>query len=651
MSATPSPDAVDHLARDFDQALDVLRQAPAFARPRYQPEVQRLAAGLLDSEPGVDALVARAGAFQEAGVFDGGPWKNPEGLVPRLVRGCLEGGGVYPIMECLSELRLLDLARHAEGADQEVARAFLEEALALNLDLLLPGATEESRAQATNRARARRVLERVLDLLSPPALLARVTDEATALAVQRRISTRALVRATRIGLRLAEAQQLEAPALTRFQRALDGPSPLSQAHRAPAAYRRELVVADPATVAGEAQALGESLRATGLACRQHAVLLRRLRKHPPELTAAALGLSEVGAAYLERDLELIRGLVSASIFPGTAQALYGLAQALERGILGRPEVSAGLRRLAELALCPRAREVLAGARPRPPDPQARLVAGALQVLGQPLGVSQGDHPTCQAARALSIWSQRFPGYLLEVLVTAARDDLVEMRFEGETLISSQLPPASLIEVESSLDPVSRVLVPHLDRLYQEMMRRVAARPEDGHRWVNPAMYTRSVPTGFASVFDKATGQVVDHPDFVRRFYATHHPLYDDDGGALAYPNPVGLCVTTSRGELLGLHAVTLQRVAEDPEGVLRVYFYNPNEEGRQNWGGGVTPSTQGCGELEGESSLPFEQFTSRLYAFHFNPYEQGDAFAVPQEVIEDVTRMARTTWGRRYVWR
>ena len=138
-------------------------------------------------------------------------------------------------------------------------------------------------------------------------------------------------------------------------------------------------------------------------------------------------------------------------------------------------------------------------------------------------------------------------------------------------------------------------------------------------------------------------------DFVRRFYATHHPAFND-GHELIYPNPVGLFVTNTHADLLGLHAVSLQRIKEDGDGVLRAYFFNPNNEGRQDWGQGIKPSIQGHGELEGESSLPFLEFVSRLYAFHFNPYEEGDAFAVPQGTVEQVTELARTSWGKAYTW-
>lgn len=39
-----------------------------------------------------------------------------------------------------------------------------------------------------------------------------------------------------------------------------------------------------------------------------------------------------------------------------------------------------------------------------------------------------------------------------------------------------------------VDPVSLILVPHLDRIYVEMGRLCGTRDDDLHRWINPEMY-------------------------------------------------------------------------------------------------------------------------------------------------------------------
>ena len=118
-----------------------------------------------------------------------------------------------------------------------------------------------------------------------------------------------------------------------------------------------------------------------------------------------------------------------------------------------------------------------------------------------------------------------------------------------------------------------------------------------------------------------------------------------------YPTPLGLCLTNKCGDYLGTHAVSLQRVTTASDGTVRAYFFNPNNEGRQDWGYGVQPSVQGNGERSGESSLPFHELASRIYAFHYNPFEIGDLGGVPEREVAEVVDAARTTWGQAFVWK
>jgi hypothetical protein len=264
-------------------------------------------------------------------------------------------------------------------------------------------------------------------------------------------------------------------------------------------------------------------------------------------------------------------------------------------------------------------------------------------------LGQGNNPTCQAARGLSLWSMHAPGYLLNLLISAARDGSISLDFEGASIESRSIARGVSAGLEGDLDAVSRVLVPQLDRIYDEMMRRAAGRGEDAHRWVNPAFYGRWIPDGFACAIDVPTQSVRGYDAFVRRFFATHHPSFNE-GEELIHPNPVGAFVTDVHGRLLGAHAVSLRRIEPDPAGELRAYFFNPNNEGRQDWGLGVTTSVCNKGEIPGESSLPLAQFASRLYAFHFHPYEGGAPEAVPDETVAEVVSAARASWGRAYAW-
>lgn len=78
---------------------------------------------------------------------------------------------------------------------------------------------------------------------------------------------------------------------------------------------------------------------------------------------------------------------------------------------------------------------------------------------------------------------------------------------------------------------------------------------------------------------------------------------------------------------------------------MRVYFYNPNNDSGQHWGDDIVVSTAGHSERFGEASLPFEQFASRLYIFHFDPLEPGEAEAVPQATLDEVSEKIYKSWG------
>lgn len=645
---------LDRLVQRFDDALDALEAAKPFAKPTYQTDVFQLTETLIGSSEGMQALAERAHRFDAAGVFSGGGWTDPMRLQPSFVAASLRAGGIYPIIEILSELRVLAIAqeRYESELSAEAARAFLEEVMALNLGFLLPGGTEEDRVvQAPQREAVERLFTLLVEQVGLASIRDMVVEEIEQVCAQRPIVTDGVRRTIRLAARIPGGDA-DDPRLTRYLEAIEGPSPMSRELPDVAQYRTAIRKVKLPKLKVEAEAFARSVRETGLACPHHAVLLRRLPSVNPELIPVALGLGPTGKAAVETQADLVHQLIKSGVYPQTAQCIPGLSGVLHRGLLSRRAVAAGLLKLIDLDLQPEVREALIARRGHSDgvSANAMLLSGVIAMLGQPLGVGQGNMPTCQSARALSLWAQHACGYLLDVVLHAARDGLVEMTFDHQTLRSNELTGGVSSTVDPELDPVSLIVVPHLDRIYDAMMRAVALRIEDGHKWVNPALYGRWIASGFTTIFlDRAQTTVSHAGDFVRRFYATHHPDYTEHR-PLAWPNPVGLCVTSSQGKHLGPHAVTLQRVARDPSGVLRIYFYNPNNEGRQDWGHGVRPSVRGHGEEVGESSLPFEQFVSRLYAFHYNPYEEGDAWAVPAEVVREVTEAARKSWGQSFRW-
>ena len=64
----------------------------------------------------------------------------------------------------------------------------------------------------------------------------------------------------------------------------------------------------------------------------------------------------------------------------------------------------------------------------------------------------------------------------------------------------------------------------------------------------------------------------------------------------------------------------------------------------------MKPSIHEHGEREGESSLPFEEFAARLYAFHYNPNEQRDESEIDTGDLEPIETAARESWGKAFKW-
>ncbi|MDX1459374.1 MAG: hypothetical protein R3276_17405, partial [Marinobacter sp.] len=343
--------------------------------------------------------------------------------------------------------------------------------------------------------------------------------------------------------------------------------------------------------------------------------------------------------------DLVNELVREGVYPETAQGLYGLALMLERGILYQPPLAPALWRQARLSICPEARNRIQLAYGYQPQPKAWLIQGVLNMLGQPLGVGQGNNPTCQSARALSMWAYNDPDYLLQMVAWAARDNEIIMHFEGQPVSSAVSQGGVASEVTLDLDPVSLVVVPHLDRIYAEMGRMCMDREGDPHQWVNPEFHGWSAGRGFRINVDVATGQLDDLETFLRYFYASYHPYYNGNQ-PLIHPQPAGVAVTDSAARFIGWHAITILRVTLDPDDIMRVYFFNPNNDSGQNWGDEVVVSTAGKGERFGEASLPFEQFASRLYIFHFDPLERGEPAEVGEDELERVIGRVHRSWGR-----
>jgi len=648
------------LKDEFIKSLRELRETPLQIES-LQLSIYGIASQLLQSPEGLLFLYEQASDFDEYGMFKGRPWEDPSKLQVSLVAGTLRGPDPLPVIETLSELRILTIAMNKNtksSLPQEEAIIFLDEMVARNLRFLFPSNDQTEAERVGNNAYKesnQRLLELIIQERGIENALKEILFEIEQVLIQRPISTLPVRRMIARAYKLAHQGGIESSETKRLQellKAANGPSPLSQSKPELTQYRKELKSASEDELQKEAHAFAQSMKQTGLAAPYHGILVQHLAHENSQLLRVALGTNDAGDVEISKNQELIYKLIKAAVFATTAQSIYGLSLALNRVLLSRPEVAAGLEKLIDLEIKPDVQENLLFHRSEDDNATASgvLLSGVLAALGQPLGIGQGRNPTCQSARGISLWAQYDPAHLIKLVVSAARDGQIKILFQGHMVQSEHLPQGVAATLDLDLDPISIVLVPHLDRIYSEFMRRSILRLEDAHKWVNPALYGHWVPHELSTPFADVTQTVVSKfNEFARCFYATHHPDYNG-GLQLMYPNPVGLIITNHHGKYLGPHAVSIQRVAKTLDGQTRVYFFNPNNEGRQDWGHGVFATVQNHGEVSGESSLPFDDFLARLYAFHYNPNEQGELEVIPESKLKEVTDSAKNSWGDNFIW-
>ena len=641
------------LLERLDEAIAVLDEALPFAKPARLQRVLDTAKRVLLTDGGCRAIEERAQALERAGLFAGSDWANPQSLVPAISRHSLTSSDAnVVVIEAISEIRLLAVAQGSYPHNQisaEQAHHFLTQVLATNLTLLFTPPSEAQRvAQGRLAGLAQRVLEYLADRIGFEHIVDQLIEEIWRILQQRPIQTEAIRQMiTQIAICQANpAIDLGASGqgADRLISSLFGPTQASREDPGLEIYAERLHSMDTGALQLEASGCARAMHDTGLVSSYHAVLVRHLVEQSDHLLAEALGLSSTGRDCLLCYRDLVHALIAAAVSPHTTQAIYGLALMLERGILYQQPLAPALWRQLGLKLCSEAQQRLNLSFGETVDPAMRLLEGVLCILGQPLGVGQGNNPTCQSARALSMWAYNDPDYLLQMVAWAARDNEIIMHFEGQPISSRHTAAGLAGGAPLDLDPVSTLVVPHLDRIYAEMGRLCAGREGDPHRWVNPEFHGWWSGRGFRINVDVASGQITDLGNFLRHFYASYHPYYNGNQ-PLIHPQPAGIAITDSAARFVGWHAITILRVALDPQQDMRVYFYNPNNDSGQDWGNGAVVSTAGHGERYGESSLPFEQFASRLYIFHYDPLEHGELASVSSEELLRVAEHMKTSWA------
>jgi len=639
----------------LQQAIETMERAEPLTKVSHVAPVLELSQRVLVQEQGIELLYRQAPALDRAGIFNQTDWDQPQALVASLVRHTLEQPDSNTVcIECINLLRLLAVANGdyvRPGFSAEQAKHYLTQVLAHNLGRVFMSARNETARQQDSQ------LNQAVDALflymashiGFEDILGSLCQEIWRILGERPIQVdNAKTMITQIAVSLANGEQTVGDArlgADRLISALYGPTQGCREDPGLPAYRERLAAMDFNALQQEAYGFARAMHDVGLVSDYHADFLRWTQEQErPELLADCLGLSNTGLDSLRCYSELVNTLIREAIFPETAQSLYGLAMMLERGVLFMPPIAPGLWRQVGLSLSADNAGLLGRVFGERHPPSVFLLAGTISVLGQPLGIGQGNNPTCQAARAISMWSFSDPDYLLYLIAQTAQYDRLVMTFEGDPVDSAELPAGLAMGIPLDNDPVSTLLVPHLDRIYLEMGRRCADRGEDPHCWVNPEFHGWWVGRQFAIAVDIHTGKLKDYERFVRHFFASYHPYYNGNRPVI-HPQPAGLAVTDSNGRFVGWHAITLLRVALDQTNEMRVYFYNPNNDSGQDWGLGVQVSTQQCGERYGESSLPFAQLASRLYIFHDEPLHQPRLDTIPVEEVEAVQEMALASWA------
>lgn len=644
---------IERLSGTLDAAIGRLAQASTFAKARHQSPVLDVSRRILRLEGGLDLLLDRAADLDRAGLFAGSVWDTPNSLLPQLVGPSLDGEDpALFALESISLLRFLSVATGLRSNDNlqiHQAHHFLSQTLALNLRKFFRFSDEASRELGEHSQIAERLLKFIATRIGLRDVLGVLVSEIWRILEQRPVQT-GTVKEMITQIALALNQQGSEPGAERLGAerligALFGPTTETMADPGVDAYLERLSQMDEAGLSREALGFARAMQDTGLVSDYHVTFILWALDYPDRpFVPEALGLSLTGQNCWRQFRGLVELLIRKGVTLASPQAVYGLAMMLERGILHHSPLAPGLQRVLGLHLLPEVRQRFDLAFGTAAPAETHLLAALLQILGQPLGVGQGANPTCQSARAISMWAISDPDFIMHLVVQAAETGAIRMKFEGQEIDSTNLPAGLAGYGPIDADAVSVLLVPHLDRIYAEMGRLCLGREGDPHRWINPEFHGWWVAPGCAVAVDVTTGRLDGYDRFVAQFFASYHPDFND-GANLIHPQPAGIAYTDTTGRFVGWHAITILRVAEGRHGEMRVYFFNPNNDSGQDWGNGVQVTTSGNGERPGEGSLEFEQFLSRLYLFHYQPTISHEQSKLGEDVQARVLEMAGGSWA------
>ncbi|HAQ07806.1 MAG TPA: hypothetical protein DCR24_09880 [Bacillus bacterium] len=593
----------------FDRALHQLMRSSREQKKYFQEPVLIEAAILKREKSGLELLYKHAPDFEAAGLFLGRSWDEVKTLRPELARGTLASGGNMAAAETLSILRVLAVARgmyiHPDLSSKE-ANDYLRRLLALNLDLLTMRETEENRLYLIYKEEQEALLIRfIAEHCFSPEIFTILDAEVKNLVEQRPIVVSKVTSIVESSKKLTGSNLSPYPSIYACEQSLFYPSELAKSQ---GDYVDKLKNASDFFLLREAVQLRNSMLETGLVSVFQAIFLQYISSEKHYLLEVFFGTDSCVREVVRRNFSLIRRLIKTAIRIKTRQSIYGLYRMLERDVF-TAEVITELEQFLKL----QADEVQSAGfiRNSAFDPadlnQDSTLAGIISLLGQPLGVAQGFNPTCQATRLLSYLAQKYPQELIRMVTDLRNNGGIVIEFEGQPISSLELVRQEL-EDRVHIDEISAALLPHLDAIYNEIFKRSILRGTSPHKWLNPAFHLAGVLEGFAERKQES--------GFSALFYMFYHP----DAGSIIngeLPQPADITIYSRNGRPLGIHSILIQRIAVDPSGNVRVYYYNPNNNSHQHWKDGIMTSVSGNGELEGEASVTFDDFLLCLNAFHY----------------------------------
>lgn len=652
---------LDKTLENFEISLREFKSSTNISKPQKAAKLASQVDILSRNKTGLEYLLEHALELESAGIFQNSAWEDPRNQSPVLVKGTLLSGHPNSSFEILSELRLLAYAQGRLGGTYDLSTGeainFIEEVIVHNLEFAFDELTEESRAQLTQQERKKLVshFNFMLDTVNLNGIKNKLVEEIKMLCEQRPIvtsSVRNLIQVVFQKLDLVPGNSVD-DKLIYYVNAVFYPAPMVEVNPKFEVFKEYLPKLSYDQLKDQVNTMGIYLHNTGLDNPYLAIALRYIVENRPKLLPTILHLNQSGRSEWDRYPKFVTELILDNITEENFTGIYGLKRMLERSLFSRRPVRAGLTNLKLISFHQEVeRRILKSIASPSSDLTGKqyLMSALMGILGQPNGVGQGNNATCQSVRGISMWAQHSPAKLINIVTTVVSTNNLIMRFENDDLETLKLGKGLVDKLDHKLDAVSVVLVPHLDKIYNEMMRRATGRGEDPHKWANPSLYGQLIPIGFASAYSYLTNSIEDFKVFSKLFYQSFHPYYNG-GRKMVYPNPIGIYITSSNGQLLGFHAVSLHRIDRTNSGEYRAYFLNPNNEGRQNWGQGIKPTVFGNNERHGESSLPVAEFMSRVYAFHYNTLSDRSTLRdVPEEELEKILKLAKESWGKQYIW-